>query len=257
MQPPVLVFWLMTALAGIASAQQAGEVPPPLVFDNLKGKCPALLDWASLLGSVVALSFSPDSIFPDDIEEWNAVARSFSDEPVVFIRVVGGSEFLLDQALAHTAPRVCVLSDSDLVNTRNFKLPRFDRTVVVNQSGFIAGYSRGGPDEDVLLSVLTHEQDTGLAAVPPQPKPFDPTPDSAPSFAVRIAPSEPRERRTLGEGGFDRFSSTNQPLNLIILSLWDTSMARIAFPEKLDERHYSVTAHIPEPDPELLLRIAR
>jgi len=80
----------MAALTGVASAQHTGDIPPALVWNKLKGNCPASLDWASLRGRVVVVSLSPDSVFPEDIVEWDQVARNFLGEQVLFIQVVAG-----------------------------------------------------------------------------------------------------------------------------------------------------------------------
>jgi uncharacterized protein (TIGR03435 family) len=249
----------MAALTGVASAQHSGDIPPALVWNKLKGNCPASLDWASLRGRVVAVSLSPDSVFPEDIVEWDQVARNFLGEQVLFIQVVAGPEFLLDRALQQTAFQGCVLFDRDLANGQNFKLPRFARTVVVDQLGIIAGYSRGEPAEQDVRAVLNHQLETGLFEVPPQPRPFDPGSglDPLPSYEVHISPAPLWELRALGQGGPDRYIAKDQPLKLIILDLWNTPMARIAFPEKLDEGSYDVTAHIPAADGERLLPIIR
>lgn len=255
----VRALWVISALACVASAQHTGDIPPALVWNKLKGSCPASLDWASLRGTVVVVSLSPDSVFPDDVLEWNEVAQKFQGEQVLLIRVIAGSEFLLDQALKQTAFQGCVLFDSDLANAQNFKLPRFDRTIVVDQLGFIAGYSRGDPDEQAVRSVLNRQPDTSLSEVPPQPRPFDPAAglDAAPSYEVYISRAPQGELRALGAGGPDRYISKNQPLKLIILDLWDTPLAQIDFPEKLDGGNYDVTAHIPVADREVLLQTIR
>jgi uncharacterized protein (TIGR03435 family) len=253
------VLWLIAALTGVAAAQHTGDIPPALVWNTLKGTCPASLDWERLRGTVVVISLSPDPVFPDDIVEWNEIARKFQGEPVLLIRVVAGSEFLLDQALKQTAFQGCILFDSDLANIRNFKLPRLARTVVVDQLGSIAGYSRGGPDEQGVQSVLSHKLHTGLLEVPPLPQRFDPAagPDAMPTYEVQISPAPPGELRLLGVGGSDRYISKNQPLKVIILDLWNTTLARVAFPEKLDQGNYNVTAHVPGVDREVLQQLTR
>src|SRR5215831_16758320 len=160
-------------------------------------------------------------------------------EPVLLIRVVAGSEFLLDQALKQTSFHGCILFDSDFANFQNFNLARLERTVVVDQLAAIAGYSRGGPDEQGIRSVLNHKLHTGLLEVPPLPQRFDPAAglDTMPTYEVQISPAPPGELRALGAGGSDRYISKNQPLKLIILDLWNTTLARVAFPEKLDQRN--------------------
>jgi hypothetical protein len=59
---------------------------------------------------------SPDNVFPNDIDDWKEAARSFEGEQVSLIQVVGGSGFLLDQALRQTAYRGYVLFDTDRRN---------------------------------------------------------------------------------------------------------------------------------------------
>jgi uncharacterized protein (TIGR03435 family) len=259
MKVSIRALWVIAALTGVASAQHTGDIPPVLVWNKLKGNCPASLDWASLRGRVVVVSLSPDSVFPEDIVEWNEVGQKFQGEQVFLIRVVAGSEFLLDEALKQTAFQGCVLFDRDLANGQNFKLPRFDTTVVVDRLGIIAGYSRGGPDEHGVRSVLNGQLGTGLFEIPPQPRPVDPAAglDAVPSYEVHISPAPRGELRSLGAGRPDRYISKNQPLKLIILDLWNTPLARIVFPEKLDEGNYDVTADIPVADRELLLQIIR
>lgn len=246
-------------LTGSVSAQHSGDVPPALVWNKLKGNCPASLDWAALRGKVVVVSFT-DEIFPEDIGEWNEVAENFQSDQVFFFRVVAGSEFLLDQALKQTAFQGCILFDSDAANRQNFKVPHFERTVVVDQLGVIAGYSRGGPDEHDIRSLLNHQSAADLLEVPPQPRPFDYAAgvDPVPSYEVHISSAPRGELRALDpQVRPDLFIIKNQPLKLIIMDLWDTPMARIAFPENLDEGNYDVTAHIPAEDHQLLLQMAR
>jgi uncharacterized protein (TIGR03435 family) len=266
--PKVLLFaqmgsfralWLAAVLIGAASAQQAGDTPPALVWNKLMGNCPANLDWASLRGKVVVVSLTADPVFPEDIVEWNEAAQKFQDEHVLFVHIVAGSEFLLDQALTQTASQACILFDSEDGNRQTFKLPHFERTVVVDQRGVIAGYSRGDPEEDGIRAVLNHKLETGLFEVPPQPQLYDPAAglDPVASYEVNISPAPRREFRALGQGGPDRYITKNEPLKLIILDLWNTPMARIAFPEKLDEGSYDVTAHVPVADRERLLQLVR
>jgi hypothetical protein len=162
MKLSVRALWVIAALTGAASAQHTGDIPPALVWDKLKGNCPASVDWASLRGKVVVVSLSPDDVFPNDIDDWKEAARRFQGEQVSFIQVVGGSEFLMDQAVQQTAYRGCVLFDTDRRNLKNFKLPLFERTVVVDQWGFIAGYARSGDDmKSAVRSVLNNQPDTG------------------------------------------------------------------------------------------------
>lgn len=248
---------LFAALTGIASAQHSGDIPPALVWNKLKGNCPASLNWASLRGQVVVVSLTDDPVFPEEIVEWNEVARNFQGEQVLFIQEVSGSEFLLDQALKQTAFQGCVLLDSEHPNYENFKHP--PTTVVVNQVGVVAGYSRFGPDEQGIRSVLNHKSETGLLQVPPQTQSYDPAAgvNPVPSDEVHISPAPRRELRALGQRDPDRYIAKNYPLKVIISDLWNTRMSRIAFPEKLDEGSYDVTAHIAVADRERLLQIVR
>ncbi len=256
------MFRLLVALAvGPAlSFAHARGVPPALVWDALKGNCPAGLDWPDLRGKVIAVSITEEGISPDDIADWNEFAVKFEKDAVVSIRVAAGSEFLLDQALSRRAAKPCILFDPSFANQRNFQLPRgFLRTVVIDQSGLIAGYSQGDPDEDTIRSVLHHETAAELTDAPPMPREIDPAAgiDPVPSFEVHITPSKPREIRELGAGGPDWYIARNQPLNVIIMDLWQTPSSRILFPEKLDKTAYTITAHIPAPDGDLLLRLTR
>lgn len=250
---------LIAALAGFANAQRVGDPPPALVWNKLKGNCPAALDWPSLRGSVVIVSFSLDPIGSDEIVEWNELVRKFPTEGVLFIQVIAGSEFLLDQALSQEAFQGCLLFDSDLTNHLNFDLPPHGRSVVVDRLSVIAGYSWGVPGEDAIRSVLNGELDTPLLKAPPEPPSSDPTAglDPVPSYEVHISPAQQGSTRQLGQGGPGRYISKNFPLKIIIADLWDAPIARIAFPENLDEGNYDVTAHIPVTDREVLLRTVR
>jgi uncharacterized protein (TIGR03435 family) len=251
--------WGLTVVTVIASAQHAGDIPPALVWSKLKGSCQDTLDWADLHGRVVVVSLSPN-FFPTDVDDWKQAAKPFEGGHIQFIRVVGGSEFLLDQALKQNDYHGCVLFDADLQNQKNFKLPaRFARTVVVDQLGVIVGYARGGDDiKDAVRSVLDNRPSRGLDETPPQPQHYEPTAglDQAP-YGVHISPAQVGELRALGTGGPDRYISRNQPLQFIILDLWNTSSARIAFPERLTEGNYDVTAIIPGVVGEMLLQFVR
>ena len=250
---------LIAALAGFAKAQRVGDPPPALVWNKLKGNCPAALDWPSLRGSVVIVSFSLDPIGSDEIVEWNEAVQKFPTEGVLFIQVIGGSEFLLDRALGQTAFKGCLLFDSDLVNHLKFDLPPHGRSVVVDRLSVIAGYSSDVPGEDAIRSVLNGELDTPLLKAPPQSHSSNPAAglDPVPSYEVYISLAPSGWLRALGEGGPGRYISKNFPLKLIIMDLWDTPIARIEFPENLDKGNYDVTAHIPVADREVLLRTVR
>jgi uncharacterized protein (TIGR03435 family) len=256
MKIPAPALCMIAALACDAFAQHSGERPPALVWNKLKGNCPAALDWAALRGKVVVVSLTAFDIVPDDIADWNEVVRQFQGEQAVFLQIVAGSELLIDQAVKQGDVSGCVLVDNEHANLDNFKLPNFPRTVVMDPLGVIAGYSRGDPDEHAVRAVLNHQLETGLAEVPPRPQPYDPTAgvDPVPSYEVHISTADPREMRSLGQGGPDIYVSKNQPLKLIVLDLWATPMPRIVFPEGLGEERYDVTAHIPVADREQLLK---
>src|ERR1700722_19881562 len=106
------LLWLIVVLAAVARAQHSGDIPPTLVWNKLKGNCPASLDWQALRGNVVVVSFTPESIFPNDIFGWNESIQRFQGEQVLFVRLVSSSEFLLDQALEQTTSRACILFDT-------------------------------------------------------------------------------------------------------------------------------------------------
>ena len=103
---------LIALAVSLASGQRRGDVPPELVWNNLKGNCPAHLEGASLRGNVVVLSFGADA-FPENVAEWNETIRSFKDQPALFFQIAHDSEFLLDQALKRTAYSGCLLFDSN------------------------------------------------------------------------------------------------------------------------------------------------
>jgi uncharacterized protein (TIGR03435 family) len=258
MQPAVRLFLIGAALPWDGLAQRAGDIPPALVREKLKGDCPASLDWSSLHGNVVVVGFPSEFVTPDDIKEWNKLPEKFQGEPVVFIQVAGGSEFLVDQALNKTPYQGCVLFDSQQANRRNFGLPDFSRTVVVDGQGWIAGYTRGDISEPTVRSVITHHRTADLVEAAPQPQSFTPIGlDGARSYDVHISPAAKGEWRALGSVGLDRYVSKNQALKCIIADLWETPLSRIAFPDNLDEASYDVTAHIPVSDSDLLLKLVR
>lgn len=256
MKLSIRVLWVIAVLTGAAYAQHTGDIPPALVWDKLKGNCPASLDWAKLRGKTVVVSLSPDDVFPNDIVAWKQAARAFEIEQVSFIQVVGGSEFLLDEALQQTAYRGCVLFDTNRRNLENFKLPTIERTVLVDQLGFIAGYARGGDDmQGAVRSVLNNQPETGLDETPPQPRPYDPAVGLTPG--IQIALARKGTLRSLGEGGPGQYISKNQPVKLIVLDLWNTPLSRIVFPERMAEGNYDVTADMPGIGRELLLQLIR
>jgi uncharacterized protein (TIGR03435 family) len=253
------LFCLSAGLGALVWGQRAGDLPPALVWDKLKGSCPASLDWSSLRGNVVVVSFGDEDVFPNDIAEWNELPDKFQTEPVVFLRVVSGSEFLLDLALKRTAYRGCVLLDSGEANLRSFKIrPYFPETLVVDPFGYIAGYS-DGDGEQAIRRTLNSGKETGLLEQPRQARrkvtrETEPTP----SYDVHISPSEPGELRALGFGPRPgSYVIRNQPLRIIVVDLWDTSPERIVFPQNLDPGNYDVTAYIPVEDNDLLRGLLR
>ncbi len=215
---------LFGAISGMAMGQHRGDVPPALTWDKLKGNCPASLDWASLRGKAVVVSLESDDVFPEEIADWNKVPQKFQGEAVIFLQVVAGSEFLLDQALKKTAYQGCILLDSHFANRQNFQLPRFPRTVVVDQLGFIAGYSRGDPDEYGVRAVLNYQTETDLFETPPQAQPYDPAAglDASPSYEIHISPAQRDTPRALASGGPNRYIAKNYSLKVIISDLWST-----------------------------------
>ncbi|HEY6345425.1 MAG TPA: TIGR03435 family protein [Bryobacteraceae bacterium] len=259
MKRTAALFLLSAGLAALVWAQRAGDLPPALVWDKLKGACPASLDWSSLRGNVVVVSFGDEDVFPNDIAEWNELPDKFQTEPVVFLRVVSGSEFLLDQALKGAAYRGCVLLDSGEANRRNFKIRALFGALVVDRFGYIAGYSGAdGDDEQAILRTLNREKETGLLEQPRQVRPgVKPEAEPTPSYDVHISPSEPGELRWQGFPRAGSYLIRNQPLKLIIVDLWDTSPERIVFPQNLDPGNYDVTADLPEPDNDLVRDLLR
>jgi uncharacterized protein (TIGR03435 family) len=254
----VRALFLIAALCTAGRSQQKGDLPPVLLWDQVEGHCPAKLDWKNLMGSTVVVSLGSDDVFPEDIAEWNEVPQALQGEPVVFIQVVSGSAFLLDQALKKTAYMGCILLDSHDANRANFKLPNAPRTVVVDRMGYIAGYAQGTADADEIRSVLNHESETGLSPLPFQLQQQTFRASAEPvSYDVHIASAQPGDRRVFGPEMSDTYSLRNQPLKLAILDLWETPLARISLPKDLDPRNYNITAHIPVPDRALLLRLVQ
>ena len=247
--------WIAFLPACAALAQDAGDLPPALVWDELKADCPPSLDWLSLRGKVVVVSMrSGDSPTPEQISEWNELLQKFEGQPVAFLSVMGGSEFLLGQALEKTRYRGCVLFDKEEENRGNFGVFP-DTTVIVNDWGLIAGYASGDSDEETVQAVLRHQTAAGLLDSPPQPQ--APGAESEPPYGVHIAPAPRLERRALGPLRPDRYIAKNQPLRLIILDLWETPEARILFPEKWDERNYDVIVRLAVQDADLVQKTAR
>jgi uncharacterized protein (TIGR03435 family) len=255
MKLPIWLLLTAAAFGGAASAQTAGDLPPALSWDKLKGNCPASLDWSSLRGKVVAISI--EQLFPSQIAEWKQMAEGFSDQSTVFLFVFSGSEFLLDQALEQSSYTGCVLLDEKMVNRQNFAIPRYiDNTVVVDGRGFLAGFELSGSYDRVQTAVQALLDNTPVSGLRDSPRTVvAPSPNTAtdvpsPSYAVQIARAEKYERRALGmdlsESG--KYISRNQPLKNIIFDLWETSPSRISFPENLDDTRYDVIANMPSND---------
>jgi len=251
---------LLTAavLTWAGLAQHAGDIPPALVWDKLKGNCPANLDWPSLRGKVAVIAFPSAPTFPDDITEWNELPEKFKGEPVVFIQVAAGSEFLLDQALNKTPYQGCVVFDSKRANRQNFGALELGR-VIVDGQGWIAGYAQGDVDETTVRSVLMHEPAAGLVETPQHSGRSNPgiRRDDLPSYDVRISPAAKVERRALGLLGSDRYIARDQALKSIMMDIWDKLPSRIEFPGDLDEGSYDITAYIPASDGDQLKKVVR
>jgi uncharacterized protein (TIGR03435 family) len=256
MMPRILL--LAAFFAGAPCAQIAGDRPSALVWDKLKGDCPAKLDWTSLRGKVVVLAFS-DSYFPGDLADWSALVKEFQSSPALFVQVASGAEFLLDRALQSAAHPGCVLWDGEVANRARFGLPtrlRFPRTVVVDELGVIAGYSRE-PDAKAIQAVLDHCKETTLSVTPPQPSAAVEDPAPEPSFAVHIRPASQPGFKQLGALGPDRYIARHQPLAYIVSDLWDTPLARISLPENFGETSYDIDARIPAGGQETLIDLVR
>jgi uncharacterized protein (TIGR03435 family) len=240
-------------LAGCAFGQRAGDVPPALKFEKLKGQCPEGLNWSDLLGKVVVVLVSDQGIFPETADEWSRLPEKLANEPVVFLRVVNGPEFLIDQTFKNAPHPGCILLDGKSENRESLGLPRFyPRSVVVDQWGLIAGYTRNEPSEESIRSILNHQKDTGLSATPPQPQePASLIEPQELSYEVHISPTANRSVRRVGEAESDRYISMNLPLKPLIITLWNGREARTLFPEGLDEGSYDVTAYLPVSDPDL------
>ena len=251
------MFLAAGVFVGAAVAQHAGDIPPALIWDKLKGSCPANLEWSSLHGKVVVVAFPSAFTFPDEIPEWNNLPKKFHGEPVVFIQVASGSEFLLDQALTKTPYQGCVLFDGQQANRRNFFQGGLARTLVVDAQGWIAGYARGDVNEAGVRSVLTHQTAADLADTPTEPERTDPMVRPSASYDVHISPAAEGEWRALGSIGLDGYSAKNQSLKSIITDLWETPPSRIVFPDDLDEARYDVTARIPVNDGDVLMELVR
>ena len=99
----VRVVSFFALLAGVAVGQHRGDFPPALVWEKVRGHCPPSLDWPSLRGNVVVISLDGSAIVPEEVTEWTDISRKFQGKPIVLLRIITGSEFLLDQALRKAA----------------------------------------------------------------------------------------------------------------------------------------------------------
>jgi hypothetical protein len=150
----------------------------------------------------IVLSFGAEDVMPDEIGEWNAAEEGFQGEPVLFVRVVTGSEFLLDQALKRNVYSGCIVLDGANSNRSRFGLPPGFAGVVVDELGAIAGYSRGELDHDALRAVLNHTLHAGLLRSAPQVARTPGIRASGPGTkSVRIALARKDEARVLGAAG--------------------------------------------------------
>ena len=247
------LLFIAAVLPGAATPPRAGDLPPALSWDKLKGNCPSSLDWASLRGNTVVISIR--DMLPDDIAGWKRLAETFQGQSAIFLLSFSGSEFLLDQALEQSSYTGCVLFDEKKANSRSFGAARYsDTVVVVDDRGFIAGFGRNWDSasvEPVVLSLLMHQPPAGLAESAQRPRSqqsrsFAPgaIEEPAPSTDVHISLADKMERRALGEvfGEPGRYASTNQPLRNIIFDLWEMPPTRISFPKTLDDTRYDVLA---------------
>ena len=151
----------MFAVIGCAApAKRAGDLPPDLVWDKLKGSCPPSLDWASLRGKVVVAAFRG---FYPQIADWKPLAETLASKSAIPILIYSGSEFLLDQELVQIPFSGCVLFDEKEANARAFYGGRFsDKTLVIDDRGFIAGWANGNV-EAAVGSLLNHQVPSGLS----------------------------------------------------------------------------------------------
>ena len=106
-----------------APAKRAGDLPPDLVWDKLKGSCPPSLDWASLRGKVVVAAFRGLHFL--QIADWKPLAETVASQSAIPLLIYSGSEFLLDQELAQMPFSGCVLFDEKEANARAFYGGRF------------------------------------------------------------------------------------------------------------------------------------
>ena len=190
--------------------------------------------------------------------DWNLLPKQFANDPVVFLQVVTGPEILIDQALKETTYKGCVLFDVARANLERFQLPWSTGTVIIDQQGLIAGYSRYDADsaERGIRAVLDSRWETGLSESPPEAQTPHAKPVEEVSWNVLIEPAEPD-----GPKGFedapDRYLARNSSLEFIVETLWDTPPARIVLPGSAKNGSYTVSAHIPVSDPDMLRKLCR
>jgi uncharacterized protein (TIGR03435 family) len=253
----VLVLILVVANSG--AAQWRGDIAPALIWDKLKGNCPANLNQPDLKGKVVVLSLGDDFPIPQSVADWNNLPKRFPDEPVVVLQVVTGPEFLIDQALKDATYQGCILIDGAGANRENFKLSSSTETVVIDRGGLIAGYSRyadGDPIERAIRAVLDNRLETGLSESPPEGQAWHARPAENVSWNVLIEPAKPDVPHAF-EDGPDRYLARNQSLDFIVSTLWNTPPALILLPDKAKSQRYTVSAHIPVSGYDLLLKLCR
>ena len=250
---------LILVIAGSSAAQRIGDIAPALVWDKLIGKCPAAIDQSGLNGKVVVLSFGDDFPTPQIVADWSGLAEKFPDSPVLFVPVVRGPEFLVEQALKNATWHGCVLLDRADSNRENFKISPSTGTVVIDRLGIIAGYSRysdGDPVERAVRAVLDYDVKTGLTESPPEPRAQRSKPVDDPSWQVLIEAAKPGGPRGFVDGP-DQYLAKGMPLDFILSTLWSTPPALIVLPERAKGQSYTVSAHIPVGDYELLLKLCR
>jgi hypothetical protein len=257
--PGMWVLALILLIASSAAAQRKGDVAPALIWDKLKGNCPSALNQPDLMGKVVVLSFGEDFPIPQEVADWNDLPKRFPDASILFLQVVAGPEFLVDQALKDAAYQGCILIDSAEANRENFKLPPSTAMVVIDQLGLIAGYSRyanGDALEHAVRAVLDYRAETDLSETPPQGQRQSQHPAENASWNVRIETGKQDGPRGF-EDGPDHYVARNMSLEFILSTLWSKPPALILLPEKSKGQSYTVSVHIPVSDYDLVLKLCR
>jgi uncharacterized protein (TIGR03435 family) len=253
----VLALILLVASSGVA--QRRGDVAPALIWDKLNGTCPEKLSPPDLKGNVVVISLGDDFPIPQEVSDWNDLPKRFPNEPVVFLHVVTGSEFLVDQALKNATYPGCILIDGAGANRENFKLSWSTQTVVIDSFGLIAGYSGYADGETIerpVRAVLDYHDASGLSESPPEGSRQRSRPAKAASWNVLIEPAEAGGPQGF-EDGPDRYAAKNKSLEFIVSTLWNTPPALVLLPDGARNRSYSVSAHIPVSDYDLLLKLCQ